>query len=111
MPSFRLPLSGDVTQTINPWTWIFRPLGGQFGFVNINLGKSGDPALEERILEDVGSYGRQIGRIGDVLKILLERVNLKDLTAAERRAVDALKSQLVEIDRIKAARRAERAGG
>jgi hypothetical protein len=46
MPNFKLPLSGDVMQTINPWNWFFRSDGGQFGFVNINLGKSADPELE-----------------------------------------------------------------
>jgi len=29
MPVFHLPLSGNVTQTINPWTIFFNPMGGQ----------------------------------------------------------------------------------
>ena len=61
MPTFKLPLSGDVTQSINPWNWFWRSVGGQFGLININLGKSADPDLESQILEDVGSYGRQLG--------------------------------------------------
>ncbi|HEY7609934.1 MAG TPA: hypothetical protein VIF14_11935 [Alphaproteobacteria bacterium] len=108
MPDFRLPLSGDVVQSINPWNWVFRPLGSQIGLVNITLGNAGDPELERRILDDVGTYGRQLGRIGDVLRILVDRLEPKDLTPAERRAIDALNGQLGEIDRIKAARRAER---
>jgi len=60
-PDFRFPLSGNVDQTINPWTWFFRGIN-QFGLININLGSSADPDLEQQILEDVGSYGRQIGR-------------------------------------------------
>lgn len=40
MPNFNLPLSGAVTQTINPWTWLVNSVGSQFGLVNINLGKS-----------------------------------------------------------------------
>jgi hypothetical protein len=27
MPDFKLPLSGNVTQTINPWTIFFNPMG------------------------------------------------------------------------------------
>jgi hypothetical protein len=27
MPDFKLPLSGDVSQTINPWTVLFNPVG------------------------------------------------------------------------------------
>ena len=53
MSDLRLPLSGAVTQTINPWTWLFSSVGSQYGLVNINLGNAGDPALEQRILDDV----------------------------------------------------------
>lgn len=107
MSEFRLPLSGDVSQAINPWTWFFRSVGGQFGLININLGKSSDPVLEERILADVGTYGRQIGQIGDVLRVFMTHIQLNDLTAADRRALKALEYQLDEIDRLKAKRRDE----
>ncbi len=63
MPTFKLPLSGDVTQTINPWTWMFNPVGSQFGLVNISLGKSSNPDVEQEVLEDVASYGKQLGRL------------------------------------------------
>ena len=72
MPVFRLPLSGNVTQSINPWTWSFNPVGSQFGLVNIELGQSSEPAIEEEILSDVASYGKQIGRIEDALLVLLK---------------------------------------
>ena len=39
----RLPLSGDVTQAINPWSWTFGSASSQVGLVNINLGRSSDP--------------------------------------------------------------------
>ncbi|HWZ09525.1 MAG TPA: hypothetical protein VNW48_00375 [Xanthobacteraceae bacterium] len=42
MPVFKLPLSGDVVQSINPFTAFMT--GGQLGLVNIN-GQSGDPAV------------------------------------------------------------------
>ena len=58
MPIFRLPLSGNVTQTINPWTWFFNPVGSQVGLVNIELGQSAKPAVEEEVLTDVASYGK-----------------------------------------------------
>jgi hypothetical protein len=63
MPEFRLPLSGDVTQAINPWSWFFRTVGNQLGLININLGKSSDPELEQRIVNEVGTYGKQLGQI------------------------------------------------
>jgi hypothetical protein len=41
MPTFKLPLSGDVVQSINPFTAFMT--GGQFGLININLGQSSEP--------------------------------------------------------------------
>ena len=101
MPTFRLPLSGDVTQTINPWNWFVNLFGNQFGLINIDLGKSSDPQLEEQILSDVGSYGRQIGQIGDALQVLIRHVNLTGLSSDEQRAISALQFQLDEINRLK----------
>ena len=65
MPTFKLPLSGDVVQSINPFTAFMT--GGQFGLVNINLGQSSEPKVEEEVLSDVATYGKQLGRIGDAL--------------------------------------------
>jgi arsenate reductase (glutaredoxin) len=50
-------------QAINPWT--FANQGAQLGFVNINLGHTAHPEIEQKVLDEVGSYGRQLGRIGD----------------------------------------------
>lgn len=104
MPQFKLPLSGDVTQTINPWNWFFRFAGGQFGLVNINLGKSADPELEQEILEDVGSYGRQLGRIGEALEVLLRHVPEENLDAKEREALEDFRLQMAQVKRLKARR-------
>jgi len=103
MPEFHLPLSGNVTQTINPWSWAFNPV------FNVNMGLSSDPEAEQRILEEVGSYGKQIGRIGDVLRVLLAHVKLQGLSQAESDAIDALIAQLNAVDRGK--RSARRAAG
>jgi hypothetical protein len=101
MPDFKLPLSGDVVQAINPWNWFFKSEGGQFGLVNINLGKSADPQLEQRILDDVGSYGRQLGRIGEALDVLLDHVKLDRLDAKERGAIEDFRLQLAQVTRLK----------
>lgn len=103
MPDFKLPLSGDVIQAINPWNWVFQPQGGQYGLVNINLGKSANPALEQRILDEVGSYGRQLGRMGEALEVLLDHLKLDKLDAAERKAIDDFKFQMEQVKRVKSA--------
>lgn len=104
MPDFRLPLSGDVIQAINPWQWMWNASGGQYGIVNINLGQSADPALEQRILEEVGSYGRQIGRLSDVVAILLKHVQPERLSPEERAQVEDFQLQLAQVERLKARR-------
>lgn len=105
MPTFKAPLSGDVIQAINPWQWMWNATGGQYGLVNINLGSSRDPQLEQQILDEVGSYGRQLGRIGDVVEILLRAVDPKKLSEADLKKVRDFQSQVDEIADIKAARR------
>jgi hypothetical protein len=45
----------------------FYQQGAQFGLINIDLGDTAESDLERKILDRVGSYGRQIGRIGDAL--------------------------------------------
>ena len=100
MPIFKLPLSGDVVQSINPWTSILS--GSQFGLVNITLGQSSEPAIEAEVLSDIGTYGKQLGRIGDAMAVLLDHFHPdRALTAAETAAVDALKTMLVQIEGVK----------
>jgi hypothetical protein len=53
---FRLPLSGDVTQRITaPW---FSPA------VTVNY--AGDPVIEDRVVTEVASYGKQIGWLSEI---------------------------------------------
>jgi len=110
MPEFRLPLSGDVTQAINPWFDMFKAFGSQFGLININLGRSPAPEIEQKVLEEVGSYGRQLGRMGDALNVLIEKLEPKlgDLTKEERLALDAFRVMQAEIDQIKSDHRLSR---
>jgi len=98
---FRMPLSGDVTQAINPWSWTMRMIGGQFGLINVNLGSTPDPSLEQTILEQVGSYGRQLGRMGDAMAVLVRHLDRTKLNAKELGAVQALEKQLAQVQKIK----------
>jgi len=99
--SWNLPLSGNVKQSILPWTFLFNPVGSQFGLFNINLGQSSDPALEEEILSDVAGYGKQLGRIEDALVVLLNRLDLSSLSVEDRKALEEFRSMTSEIDKVK----------
>ena len=98
--SFQVSLVPEqLWQAINPWR--FYQQGAQFGLINIELGQTPHPETERAILEEVGSYGRQLGRIGDALEVLLHHVKLGDLSQAEEDALDLLRGQLAAIRQVK----------
>jgi hypothetical protein len=72
-----------------------------FGFINIDLGQTPQPEVEQAILDKVGSYGRQIGRIGDALEVLLKHVKLDRLSQTEKDALDVLRGQLAAVRQVK----------
>lgn len=86
-------------QAINPWT--FMNQGAQFGLVNVNLGQTPRPDIEQKVLDEVGSYGRQLGRIGDALEVLIDHVKLDGLSREEADALAILKGQLAEVRKVK----------
>lgn len=102
MPTFKLPLSGGVIQSISPWTAFMSPLGSQLGLVNVTIGQSSEPAVEADVLSDVASYGKQLGRIGDALIVLLAHFHpAKPLSQEETAAIDDLKDILLRIAEVK----------
>jgi hypothetical protein len=102
MPTFKLPLSGDVFQAISPWTAFMSPIGSQVGLFNVTIGQSSEPAVERDVLSDVASYGKQLGRIGDALIVLLAHFHpAAPLTTEETAAIDDLKDMLRQIADVK----------
>jgi hypothetical protein len=102
MPDVNLPLSGAVTQTINPWTAYLSMMGSQIGLINVNVGSSSDPDVEKDVLARVASYGKQLGRIGDALVVLLKHFQpVGELSHDDRRAIDDLTRMLAEIANVK----------
>jgi len=77
-------------------------VGNQFSFFTVNLGRSSAPEVEAEILQEVGSYGRQIGRVSEVVEVLLRRLPRDALTEDERAAVEDFSAQMREIKGIKA---------
>jgi hypothetical protein len=90
MPVFKLPLSGDVVQNISPFTAFMSPIGSQFALINITLGQSSAPEVEQDVLSDYGTYGKQIGQISDALLVLIERLP-KDMHLDREPAIKVLK--------------------
>jgi hypothetical protein len=95
MFGIRAPLSGDVTQDITS------SIGGQLGLLNINATRSGDPGLEQRIITQVASYGRQLGRLVDAVDVLTRQQPRHGLSEADIRALDQLHELAERIAEIK----------
>ena len=89
----------NLWQPVSPLANWFQ--GAQIGLFNIDLGVSPRPDIEQTVLEEVGSYGRQLGWIGEALEVLMDNVDLGKLGKREREALDILRGKLAEIRRIK----------
>ena len=101
MRPFQFQLAPDqLWQAINPWTWNIDT--GQIGLINANIGDTKHPETERAILDEVGSYGKQIGHIADAVEVLIRHLDLKDLPRKEQDALDVLKGDLAQIRGIKA---------
>jgi hypothetical protein len=102
-PSVNYPWSGPVNQTFDFMNSWFRAVGSQFGLVNITVGSTADPEMEKRILEGVGTYGRQLGRISDALRVLVDEAEQHGgLKEPQKKALTAFLHQVDQVDAIKA---------
>ncbi len=95
------PLSGDVSQMFNPWMIWLKSLSQQSGLININNFKSNDRELEQKIVEEVAGYGKQIGYINNILKILADRIKPENLTPEQRQSFDNFREMVDKIDEAK----------
>ncbi len=103
--SFQVSLAPQkLWQAINPWT--FNQQGAQYGLINIDLGQTPHPEVEKAVLDEVGSYGRQLGRIGDALEVLLKHIKLDGLSRDEQDALTVLQGQLAAVRQVKQRARA-----
>ena len=87
---FRSPLSGNVAEKISaPW---LSP--------SLTVNYAGDPAVEERVVNEIASYGSQIGWLNDVVLALAKNAQLPaDLAGTIQRMSDTAN----KIEELKAA--------
>ncbi len=99
-PVGQFPLSGDVSQYFSLLNNFMS--GNQFSVYTINLGRCPDPTVEHEVLQDVASYGRQLGRIGDALEVLMDHFDPKiPLKKSEEKAMFDLRRLLADIADVK----------
>ncbi len=82
---FRLPLSGAVNQRITaPW---FSP--------SLTVNYAGDPAIEDRVVTEVASYGKQLGWLNEIVLALAKKQSVPQET------LNRLERAVQEIETIK----------
>lgn len=85
--------------TIDPITNWQRFINPQF-FITYN---NEDVEVENRVLQQVGSYGMQLGKIIDVLGVLINQLPQDKLTPQERLALDEFRDLSVKVSAAVAA--------
>jgi len=90
----REAFSGNVTQWIRAW--------GQIGLINVNYAGSTDPQAEHRISGQY-SYGRQLGRIVEVLAPYVEAHQSEFSKAVDEKALNDFRDMAADIKRLKQA--------
>jgi hypothetical protein len=87
----------NLDQVINPWSF-WNNSFSQFGLININYTASRDPQMEKTIITNVASYGRQLGRIMDVLNLLIEKdLDGATLTPSQQEKLDSYTDMATKI--------------
>ncbi len=101
-PLLAWPLSGDVAQW---WATFFKSMS-QVGLVNIiQQTQTKDPDLERKIVTEGFGYGQQLGRVVDVLEVLVR--HSKDLgleqvlEPEERKSFQQFIEMAAKIDEMK----------
>jgi hypothetical protein len=83
-----------------------------FNLFSVNLGASSDAAIEHEVLQNVGSYGKQLGHLAEALEVVIKRLKLLEARDLPQEELDALQVFLGDVSaarNIKAARRSARA--
>lgn len=99
MASVYMPVQlapGSLTQPILP-NW-------SFNLFSVNLGATSNAKVEQQVLEQVGSYGKQIGHLAEALEVMIKRLRLlesKDLSQADRDALQVLLGDVAAVRKIK----------
>ena len=72
---------------------------GQFGFINVNKMQSTNKELERDIIENVASYGMQLGQIIDALSVVIEKLDLNVEAYPALRKFNAMAEEIEGVKR------------
>lgn len=72
-----------------------------FNLFQVNLGSTSNAAVEQKALEQVGSYGKQIGHLAEALEIVIQRLALVEDESLSRQDRDALRIFLADVANVR----------
>lgn len=77
-----------------------------FNLFSVDLGATSNAAVEHEVLQNVGSYGKQIGHLAEALEVVVKRLKLlesRDLPQADRDAIQVFLGDAAAVRKIKTA--------
>ena len=93
-----------MAATFDPFQWFrnfnIAPVTDWQRFINPQFNvtiNEGDAALENHVLSRAGSYGKQLGRMQEVLDVLLQHATPAALSAGERESIDKYKKTRAKV--------------
>ena len=104
--AFELPFSRLFSQFMR--TWNYRPTTSWDHFFNPQFFINSNPddvAVENDVLAQVGSYGKQLGTIIDALGVVVSQLAKADLLPADQEALDRFKDLAIGVDAVVAKHR------
>lgn len=75
-----------------------------FSLFQVNAGVSSNPAVEQQVLQNVGSYGKQLGHLAEALEVIVDKLKLLDdasLPADQRDALEAFLGDVAAVRQLK----------
>src|ERR1700730_8298883 len=108
-PVAEFPFSRLFSQFLR--TWNYRPTTSWDHFFNPQFFINSNPddvAVENDVLGQVGSYGKQLGTIIDALGVVVSKLAKTDLSAGDERALDRLQDLTDNVNTVVARHRPDR---
>ena len=99
MANVYMPLQlapSSLTQPILP-NW-------SFNLFSVNLGATSNAKVEQQVLDQVGSYGKQIGHLAEALEVVIHKLQFlehKDLSQDEKDAVQVFLGDVAAVRKLK----------
>jgi hypothetical protein len=72
-----------------------------FNLFSVNLGATSNAKIEQQALEQVGSYGKQIGHLAEALEVVVQKLRLLESEELSQDARDALQVFLGDVAAVR----------